>query len=81
LWRGAAGTRQVYAFVELAKYYEHRARDYAEAIAQTRAALAIVTAADFPRDARTQWLGELEHRLARLERKKDRTRTNAEERG
>jgi hypothetical protein len=59
----------VYAFVELAKYYEHRARDYAQAIAQTRAALAIVTAADFPRDARRQWLGELEHRLARLERK------------
>ncbi|MEW5719910.1 MAG: ribonuclease H-like domain-containing protein, partial [Chloroflexota bacterium] len=74
LWRGAAGTRQVYAFVELAKHYEHRARDYAEAIAQTRAALAIVTATDFPRDARSQWLGELEHRLARLERKKNGTR-------
>ena len=70
LWRRATATRQVYAFVELAKYYEHRARDYAEAIAQTRAALAIVTAADFPIDARRQWIGELEHRLARLERKK-----------
>jgi hypothetical protein len=69
LWRDATATRQVYAFVELAKYYEHRARDYAQALAQTRAALALVTAADFPRDARKEWIGELEHRLARLERK------------
>jgi len=74
LWRAATATRQVYAFVELAKHYEHRARDYAQALVQTRAALAIVTAADFPRDARKQWLGALEHRLARLERKNQSTR-------
>jgi uncharacterized protein YprB with RNaseH-like and TPR domain len=72
LWRAATATRQVYAFVELAKYYEHRARDYAQALAQTNAALALVTAADFPRDARPRWLGELEHRRARLERKQRR---------
>jgi hypothetical protein len=67
LWRGAATTRQIYAFVELAKYYEHRARDYAEAERWTRAAIAIVK--ESPPDVRRQWLGALQHRLARLEKK------------
>ena len=70
LWRDAAKTRQVYAFVELAKYYEHRVRDYAQAERETRAALAIVNARDFSPDARVRWQGELEHRLARLESKR-----------
>lgn len=72
LWQSATNTRQVYAFVELAKYYEHQTREYALAIEQTRAALAIVKGNDFPRDARKQWLGALEHRLKRLEEKKKR---------
>jgi hypothetical protein len=67
LWQNAANTRQVYAYVELAKYYEHKTREYELAIEQTRAALVIVKANDFPRDARKQWLGDLEHRLKRLE--------------
>ncbi len=67
LWQSAANTRQVYAYVELAKYYEHKTREYELAIEQTRAALVIVKANDFPRDARKQWLGDLEHRLKRLE--------------
>jgi tetratricopeptide (TPR) repeat protein len=29
LWRRTAQTRQIYAFVELAKYYGHQVRDYA----------------------------------------------------
>lgn len=74
LWQSAANTRQVYAFVELAKFYEHKARDYAEAIEQTCAALAIVKASDFPKDARRQWVKDLEHRLARLETKRERMR-------
>ena len=69
LWQSATNTRQVYAFVELAKYYEHKTREYALAIEQTRAALVIVKGNDFPRDARKQWLGDLEHRLKRLETK------------
>jgi len=76
LWQSAAGTKQVYAFVELAKYYEHRARDYAVAIEHTRTALTIVTASDFPRDTRKQWVKDLEHRLKRLETKNKRSSTN-----
>ena len=65
LWRDAAGNRQIYAYVELAKYYEHKARDYTEAAQWTRAALAIVN--ESSPDARREWLAALEHRLARLE--------------
>ncbi len=69
LWRQAAGGGQVYAHVELAKYYEHRTRDYGEAADWTQAAVALVEASGFPRQARLRWLAELEHRLARLRRK------------
>ncbi len=65
LWRDAAGNRQIYAHVELAKYYEHRTRDYAQAAQWTRAALVIVR--ESSADARREWLGALEHRLKRLE--------------
>ncbi|MBI4789183.1 MAG: ribonuclease H-like domain-containing protein, partial [Chloroflexi bacterium] len=67
VWRDAAETRQIYAFVELAKYYEHHARDCAAAAQWTRDALAIVATADLR--VRRQWQADLEHRLERLERK------------
>jgi tetratricopeptide (TPR) repeat protein len=67
LWRVAAGTRQIYAFVELAKYYEHKMRDYTQAAQWTRAALALLD--DASRETRREWLAALEHRLARVERK------------
>jgi uncharacterized protein len=81
LWREAAKTNQVYAFVELAKYYEHRVRDYVEAERQTRAALKVISARGFSTDARRRWQKELEHRLVRLEAKskmKDQTRPPGE---
>jgi uncharacterized protein YprB with RNaseH-like and TPR domain len=69
LWREAAGSGQIYAHVELAKFYEHQQRDYGEAAQWTRAALALVNAPDFPRHECRRWLADLEHRLARLHRK------------
>jgi len=73
-WREAAGSGQIYAHIELAKFYEHKQRDYAEAAQWTQAAITIVNAPDFPRHERRRWLAELEHRLARLHRKLDRNR-------
>ncbi len=73
-WREAAGSGQIYAHVELAKFYEHRQRDYAEAAQWTQAAIILVNAPDFPRHERRRWLADLEHRLARLQRKLDRNR-------
>lgn len=68
-WRQAAHGGQVYAHVELAKFYEHKERDYRQAAYWTETAIALVHAPEFPRQARRQWLAELEHRLARLQRK------------
>jgi tetratricopeptide (TPR) repeat protein len=66
LWRAAAGTHQIYAYVELAKYYEHRARDNALAAQWTRDALALI-ASSGPH-VRREWQAALEHRLERLEK-------------
>ncbi|MHB0885670.1 MAG: ribonuclease H-like domain-containing protein [Bacillota bacterium] len=76
----------VHAHVELAKYYEHRARDYDQAIAVVQAALTrLATRATLAgTGARSPWAnrledlpedsesGELRHRLARLRAKKAR---------
>jgi tetratricopeptide (TPR) repeat protein len=67
LWRSAAGHGQVYALVELAKYYEHEIRDCDQALQWTRQALALVERSSPA--ARREWLAALEHRLKRLEAK------------
>ena len=67
LWREAARSREVYAHVELAKFYEHRQRDYREAERWACAALTLVEA--LPPEARGPWRAALEHRLGRLKRK------------
>ena len=69
LWEQAAAEGQVYAHVEIAKYYEHRARDYTVALRYTRNAIEVVEAAGTPGYERVYWQPLLEHRLARLERK------------
>jgi tetratricopeptide (TPR) repeat protein len=68
-WRLAAEGRQIYAYVELAKYYEHQARDYPEAVRWTQAALELVNAPNFSRYECRHWLADLQHRLSRLQRK------------
>jgi uncharacterized protein len=69
LWELAAGQRNLYAHEELAKFYEHHARDAAQALKWTEAALVVVGSAGFPLHARREWLERLEHRRQRLERK------------
>lgn len=69
LWREAAGSGQIYAHVELAKFHEHQRGDYSEAAQWTEAALAMVNTPGFPRHERRRWRADLEHRLARLHTK------------
>lgn len=69
LWEQAAAEQQIYAFVELAKYYEHRALDFEQARTWTQAALEIIRRPTTPAYTRLEWQGNLEHRLQRLERK------------
>jgi len=69
LWQLAAGGRQLYAYVELAKYYEHRQRDYQTALAWTEAALELLDQPTTSRQERREWLADLRRRLARLRQK------------
>ncbi|MDA1329821.1 MAG: hypothetical protein DWG76_00800 [Chloroflexi bacterium] len=69
LWEMAAGDGHVYAHVEIAKYYEHRAVDLASALNFTLTALDVVNSKNTPRFDRLHWTPLLEHRRARLERR------------
>lgn len=69
LWWQAAADREVYAHVELAKFYEHQKKEYGEALKWTDAALALLRQPETPRHERVEWEPELLHRKARLQRK------------
>ena len=69
LWREAAREGEIYAHVELAKYYEHRLYDCQEAARWTESALLRVAAPDYPHASRERWLEDLQHRLARVRRR------------
>ena len=69
LWETAAQNGHIYAHIEMAKYYEHKCRDARTALKWTLSALEHVEHADLPVYVRKYWLEEINHRLARLERK------------
>ena len=69
LWEGAAAQGHIYAHVELAKHYEHRLRDYAEAMKCSKSALELVKSSELPAYVKKHWKQELDHRLARLKAK------------
>jgi uncharacterized protein YprB with RNaseH-like and TPR domain len=69
LWEQAAVKGHIYAHIELAKYYEHKKRDAKTAIEWTQSAHKEAERADLPAYIRKHWLDEIDHRLARLERK------------
>jgi uncharacterized protein YprB with RNaseH-like and TPR domain len=69
LWEQAANSDHLYAYVELAKYFEHRLRDYPQALIWTRRALELISRPGFPRYLRAEWAAGLEHRQTRLEKK------------
>lgn len=69
LWEKAASEGHVYAYVELAKYYEHKKRDVKSALRWTKSALKEVEKSDLPVYIRKHWQEELKHRHERLETK------------
>jgi tetratricopeptide (TPR) repeat protein len=69
LWEQAADKGHIYAHIELAKHYEHKLRDIKSSIKWTRSARKETEKADLPAYIRKHWLDEIDHRLARLERK------------
>ncbi len=69
LWEQAASDGHIYAYVELAKYYEHRKRDVNSALKWTKSAMKEVERAELPAYIRKHWQEELKHRRTRLEAK------------
>lgn len=69
LWQKAAEYEEVYAHIELAKAFEHKLKNFTEAIYWTEQAISIVQSPDFPDLERNMWFSRLEHRLNRLIRK------------
>jgi tetratricopeptide (TPR) repeat protein len=69
LWESAAERGHLYAFIELAKYYEHKARDVQSAIKWTKLALEQVETENLPAYVRKFWFDEIQHRMERLNRK------------
>lgn len=69
LWRQAAKKGHIYAHIELAKYYEHKQRDAKSALKWAKSARQEAERAELPAYIRKHWLAEIDHRLARLERK------------
>ena len=69
LWKQAAAQGHVYAYVELAKHYEHRERDYQQAQKWAAAAMEQVKSGELPAYIREHWQPQLEHRLKRLDGK------------
>lgn len=69
-WEQAAAQGHIYAHAELAKYFEHRERNYTEAQKWTKQALKIIKSdREMPAYSREHWHAELNHRLKRLDGK------------
>lgn len=69
LWKEAAKRGHLYAFIELAKHYEHKQRDVKSALKWAKSALKLVEKSDMPAYERKHWLEEIGHRMERLNRK------------
>jgi uncharacterized protein YprB with RNaseH-like and TPR domain len=69
LWEKAASSQRIFAYEELAKYYEHHAQDLAKALQWTQAALEYLDSEGQASIETRQWKPEFEHRLERLQRK------------
>jgi uncharacterized protein YprB with RNaseH-like and TPR domain len=69
LWEQAASQRRLFAYEELAKYYEHHAQDLHAALQWTEKALDFLDQADLPSSEAGVWKSEFQHRLERLQNK------------
>ena len=69
LWEQAAARNEIYAYEELAKYFEHHTQDLEMALRWTLAALEYVNSSGFRSTESVQWKQEFQHRLLRLQRK------------
>jgi uncharacterized protein YprB with RNaseH-like and TPR domain len=68
-WEQAAAQGHIYAYIELAKHYEHIHHDAPQALVWAQGAHQQARQQEMPAYIRKHWLEEIEHRLERLRRK------------
>ncbi len=68
-WEEASQAGEIYAFEELAKYYEHHAKDLNKAQTWTLAGIDCLQQQHFPAYVYQTWQAEFQHRLKRLQRR------------
>lgn len=76
LWEKAASHQHIDSHIELAKIFEHRMRNYKEALYWTQSAIELVQSLTSSTYEKNRWLGLLEHREKRLKRKQKHTSVN-----
>jgi|WetSurSiteA1Bulk_404760.scaffolds.fasta_scaffold00382_3 uncharacterized protein len=69
LWEQATTDRQLYAYEELAKYYEHHAQNPELALKWSHLAMDQIDSYDILDSEKERWKNEFHHRLTRLQRK------------
>ena len=69
LWEEAAEHQALYAYEELAKYYEHRVKEITNAYDWTMAAISILNEKPLPAYEYHFWMERFEHRQERLDRR------------
>jgi hypothetical protein len=69
LWEQATKHNQLFAFEELAKYYEHHVQDHSLALDWTLQAIRYINSLTIYDAENIRWKNEFEHRLHRLQRK------------
>ena len=69
LWEQAASRKKLFAYEELAKYYEHHALDLESALKWTNQGLEYIKTEGIPGAEMSQWKLEFQHRLQRLQEK------------
>lgn len=69
LWEQATSRNRIYAYAELAKYFEHRMQNLEIAHTWTSKALEYIDSTSYSSPENTQWKTEFQHRLERLQRK------------
>jgi uncharacterized protein YprB with RNaseH-like and TPR domain len=72
LWQNAAQDEELYAYEELAKVFEHKFKDFSQAIYWTELAISTLDSSGFSQLERSLWVPKFEHRLNRLKRKAQR---------
>jgi len=68
-WQNAASLRDISAYIELAKYYEHHIQDYDQALQWTSSAFMLIQESHRNSYERMSWEKDLNHRMERITRK------------